>query len=73
MAVNKPNDRKRAERKARADSFINGNRKERRAARFAALKTPAAPVATEELKAKGKAKKKAKEDVAAATPATPTV
>ena len=52
---NVPNDRKRAERKARADSFVLGNRKERRAARFASKKVD--PVVTDELKAKAKAKK----------------
>jgi hypothetical protein len=73
MAVNKPNDRKRAEVKARKLALETGmNRAARRAERMAALRTPAAPVVTEELKAKGKAKKKAKED-ATATPATPTV
>jgi hypothetical protein len=58
MAVAKKiNDRKRAEVKARADSFIHGNRKERRAAAFAAKKAAAEPVVTNELKAKAKAKK----------------
>lgn len=58
MATKNVNDRRRAERKARADSFINGNRKERRAARFAGLKAkPAETPVTDALKAKGKAKK----------------
>lgn len=55
--VKKINDRKRAEVKARKDSFIFGNRKERRAARFAAQKAAVEPVQTNELKAKAKAKK----------------
>lgn len=58
MATKNVNDRRRAERKARADSFINGNRKERRAARFAGIKAkPAETPVTDALKAKGKAKK----------------
>lgn len=58
MAVAKKiNDRKRAEVKARADSFIHGNRKERRAAAWASKKAPVEPVVTNELKAKVKAKK----------------
>jgi hypothetical protein len=66
---NAPNDRKRAEVKARKLALDTGmNRAARRAERFAALKTPVEPVATEELKAKSKAKKKAKEDAATATP-----
>ncbi len=55
MAAKNVNDRKRAEVKARKDSFINGNRKERRAAAFASR--VAVPVVTNELKAKAKAKK----------------
>jgi hypothetical protein len=58
MATKNVNDRRRAERKARADSFINGNRKERRAARFSNLKDkPTETPVTDSLKAKGKAKK----------------
>jgi hypothetical protein len=55
--VKKINDRKRALVKARKDSFIEGNRKERRAAAFASKKAAAEPVVTNELKAKAKAKK----------------
>lgn len=51
------NDRKREQRKLRALSFVEGNRKERRAARFAAQKAAVEPVVTNELKAKAKAKK----------------
>ena len=54
---NVPNDRKREQRKLRALSFVEGNRKERRAARFSAQKAPVEPVVTNELKAKAKAKK----------------
>ena len=59
MAVAKKiNDRKRAEVKARADSFIFGNRKERRAEKHAALKSKVVDKpATDGLKAKAKAKK----------------
>ena len=58
MAVAKKiNDRKRAEVKARKDSFIFGNRKERRAEKHAALKAKAETPVTDGLKAKAKAKK----------------
>lgn len=58
MAVAKKiNDRKRAQVKARADSFIFGNRKERRAEKHAALKSKVETPVTDGLKAKAKAKK----------------
>ena len=57
MAEKRINDRKREQRKLRALSFVEGNRKERRAARFASQKAPVEPVVTNELKAKAKAKK----------------
>jgi len=59
MAVAKKiNDRKRAQVKARADSFIFGNRAERRAEKHAALKSKVVDKpATDGLKAKAKAKK----------------
>jgi hypothetical protein len=56
MAEKRINDRKREQRKLRALSFVEGNRKERRAAAFASKKV-AEPVVTNELKAKAKAKK----------------
>ena len=59
------NDRKREQRKLRALSFVEGNRKERRSAAFASKKAPVEPVVTNELKAKAKAKaKKVKADPA---------
>jgi hypothetical protein len=58
MAVAKKiNDRKRAQVKARADSFIFGNRKERRAEKHAMLKAKVETPVTDGLKAKAKAKK----------------
>ena len=58
MAVAKKiNDRKRAEVKARKDSFINGNRKERRAAAFAYKAKPVETPVTDGLKAKAKPRK----------------
>jgi hypothetical protein len=56
-ASKKPNDRRAAQRKARADSFIFGNRKERRAEKHAALKAKVETPVTDGLKAKAKAKK----------------
>ena len=55
MATKNVNDRKRAQVKARKDSFINGNRKERRA--FANKTKPVETPVTDGLKAKAKAKK----------------
>ena len=67
MATKNVNDRKRAQVKARKDSFINGNRKERRAFARKPVETPV----TDGLKAKAKTKK-AKE-VAPAVTETPAV
>lgn len=73
MATKNVNDRKRAQVKARKDSFINGNRKERRA--FANKTKPVETPVTDGLKAKAKAKAKAKKvkEVAPETTETPTV
>jgi hypothetical protein len=71
MAASKNvNDRKRAQVKARKDSFINGNRKERRA--FANKTKPVETPVTDGLKAKAKAKK-VKEATPVETPETPAV
>jgi len=69
MAASKNvNDRKREQVKARKDSFINGNRKERRA--FANKTKPVETPVTDGLKAKAK---KVKEATPVETPETPAV